>query len=177
MLELGSLYFNYPDSKMVDPTEGYRWLMRAAPADDPAAQEMLAGVLADGAMAGARTVIAPDLVAADRWLRLAARSPFHDNTSLRRRIERNMTAAQLDEAQTRAAAWQPHPVPEVLAMTIDLPAAAGAKRPRPPGLRCRALDRFKGGGDNPAGWQRLPDLCAKRAGHGRDYRDRGILRR
>ena len=159
MLELGSLYFNYPEPAMVDPAEGYRWLMRAALADDPAAQEMLAGVLADGAMAGARTVLAPDLVPADMWLRLAARSPFHDNTSLRRRIEANMTAAQLDEAQTRAAAWQPHPAPDVLAMTIDLPAAAGAKRPWPPGLQGRALDGFKEGGDNPAGWQRLPDFA------------------
>ena len=85
----------FPEPEMVDPAEGYRWLMRAALADDPAAQEMLAGVLADGAMAGARTVIAPDLVPADMWLRLAARSPFHDNTSLRRRIEANMTAALL----------------------------------------------------------------------------------
>jgi TPR repeat protein len=108
MLELGSLYFNYPEPKMVDPAEGYRWLMRAALADDPAAQEMLSGALADGAMVGARTVIAPDLVTADVWLRLAARSRFHDNASLRRRIEANMTAAQLDEAQTRTAAWQPH---------------------------------------------------------------------
>ena len=157
MLELGSLYFKYPEPKMVDPAEGYRWLMRAALADDPAAQEMLSGVLADGAMAGARTVIAADLVAADMWLRLAARSPFHDNSSLRRRIEANMTAAQLDEAQTRAAAWQPHPVQEVLAMTIDPPAET--KRSWPPGLQGRALDRFTEGGDNPAGWQQLPDFA------------------
>jgi hypothetical protein len=93
------------------------------------------------------------------WLRLAARSPFHDNTSLRRRIESSMIAAQLDEAQTRAAAWQPHPVQEVLAMTIDLPTAAGAQRPWPPGLQGRALDRFKEGGDNPAGRQRLSDFA------------------
>jgi hypothetical protein len=85
----------------------------------------------------------PRRVAADMWLRLAARSPFHDNSSLRRRIEANMTAAQLDEAQTRPAAWQPHLVQEVLAMTIDLPAAAGAQRPWSPGLRGGALDRFK----------------------------------
>jgi hypothetical protein len=85
----------------------------------------------------------PRRVAADMWLRLASRSPFHDNSSLRRRIEANMTAAQLDEAQTRPAAWQPHPVQEVLAMTIDLPAAAGAQRPWSPGLQGGALDRFK----------------------------------
>jgi hypothetical protein len=44
-------------------------------------------------------------------------------------------------------------------MTIDLPAAAGAKRPWPTGLQGRALDQFKAGGDNPAGWQRLPDFA------------------
>jgi TPR repeat protein len=45
MLNLGSMYFNYPDAAMRDPAEGYRWLMRAALVDNPA-QEMLSGGLA-----------------------------------------------------------------------------------------------------------------------------------
>jgi hypothetical protein len=131
MLDLGSMYFNFPDAAMQDPVEGYRWLMRAALVDDPAAQEMLSGVLARGAMVGARTVIAPDPIAADMWLRLAARSPFHDNASLRLRIESNMTTAQLAEAKKRADAWRPKPMREVLAMTIALPAVAATQRPWP----------------------------------------------
>jgi len=89
------------------PGEGYRWLMRAALVDNPAAQELLSGVLAQGAMVGARTIIPPDPIAADMWLRLAARSPFHDNASQRRQIESNMTTAQLVEAKERADAWRP----------------------------------------------------------------------
>src|SRR5215469_1351928 len=125
MLNLGSMYFNFPEAAMRDPAEGYRWLMRAALVDNPAAQEMLSGVLAQGAMVAARTVIPPDPIAADMWLRLAARSPFHDNASQRLQIESNMTAAQLAEAKDRAAAWHPSSLDEV--MTIPLPAVAGTK--------------------------------------------------
>lgn len=78
MASLGSIYLRHPDASLHDPVEGYRWLMRAALLDDPAALEMLSELLAEGAMAGARAVIAPDPVAADMWLRLAARSPYHD---------------------------------------------------------------------------------------------------
>ena len=159
MLDLGSMYFNFPDPAMLDPAEGYRWLTRAALVDDPAAQEMLSGVLARGTMVGARTVIAPDPVAADLWLRLAARSPFHDNASLRLQIEATMTSAQLAEAKKRAEAWRPKPMQEVLAMSVALPAVAGAQRPWPPGLHGRALDRFKEAGENPPAWQRLPDFA------------------
>jgi TPR repeat protein len=159
MLSLGSMYFNHPDGALHDPAEGYAWLMRAALVDDPAAQEMLSGVLADGAMAGARTVIAPDPVAADMWLRLAARSQFHDNASLRLRVEANMTAAQRDEAKKRADEWHPHTLPEVLAMTITPPPVTAANRPWPQGLRGRALESFKEAGDNPPPWQRLPDFA------------------
>ena len=159
MLSLGSMYFRHPDASLHNPVEGYRWLMRAALLDDPSAQEMLSEVLAEGAMAGARTVIAPDPVGADMWLRLAARSPFHDNASLRLRIERNMTSAQLDEAKKRAAEWQPRPLREVLAIEIAPPAAAGAKRPWPPGMMPGAIERLTAAGDNPQPWQRLPDFA------------------
>jgi len=67
MLNLGSMYFSFPSVAMRDPAEGYRWLMRAALIDNPTAQEMLSGVLSQGAMVGARTVIPPDPIAADMW--------------------------------------------------------------------------------------------------------------
>jgi TPR repeat protein len=159
MLDLGSMYFNFPDAAMRDAAEGYRWLMRAALVDNPAAQEMLSAVLAQGARVGARTVIPPDPIAADMWLRLAARSPFHDNASQRLQIEANMTTAQLAEAKNRAAAWHPSALDEVLAVKIPLPAVAGAKPPWPPELHGRALDRFKGAGENPPLWLRMPDFA------------------
>lgn len=159
MLNLGSMYFNFPNAVMRDPAEGYRWLMRAALVDNPAAQEMLSGVLAQGAMVGARTVIPPDPIAADMWLRLAARSPFHDNASQRLQIESNMTSAQLAEATNRAAAWRPSSLDEVLAMTIALPAVASAKPSWPPELHGRALGRFKEAGENPPPWLRIPDFA------------------
>ena len=159
MLDLGSMYFNFPNAAMRDPAEGYRWLMRAAPVDNPAAQEMLSGVLAQGARVGARTVIPPDPIAADMWLRLAARSPFHDNASQRLQVESNMTAAQLAEAKDRAAAWRPSSLNEVLTTTIPLPSVADARPPWPLELRGRALDRFKEAGENPPPWLRMPDFA------------------
>lgn len=159
MLSLGSMYLDFPDRGMRNPAEGYRWLTRAAQTGDPAAQELLSGVLADGVMAGATTVIPPDAVAADMWLRLAARSPYHDNQSLRRQVEADMTTAQLDEAKKRAATWQAMSLKEALALNVALPKIAGAKRPWPPGLHGRALDRFQEAGDNPPPWLRLPDFA------------------
>src|SRR6516165_3319645 len=159
MLDLGSMYLNFPDAAVRDPAEGYRWLMRAALVDNPAAQEMLSAVLAQGARVGARTVIPPDPIAADMWLRLAARSPFHDNASQRLQIEANMTTAQLAEAKDRAAAWRPSSLNEVPAMTIPLPSIAGIKPLWPPELHGRALDLFKEAGENPPPWLRMPDFA------------------
>jgi len=136
MLDLGSMYFNFPDAAMRDPAEGYRWLMRAALVDNPAAQEMLSAVLAQGAMVGVRTVIPPDPIAADMWLRLAARSPFHDNARQRLQIESNMTTLQLAEAKDRAAVWRPSSLDEVLAITIPLPEPA---QNRPGRGNCTAM--------------------------------------
>jgi len=93
------------------------------------------------------------------WLRLAARSPFHDNASQRLQIESNMTAAQLTEATDRAAAWRPSSLDEVLAMTIALPAVVGTKPPWPLELHGRALNRFKEAGDDPPPWLRMPDFA------------------
>jgi TPR repeat protein len=158
MHRLGYLYTHLSDSEGRNPALGYRWLMRAALLDDFAAQEDLSVFLNEGAMSGARTVVAPDPVNADMWLRLAARSPFHDNSSIRYSIESKMNSAQLDEAKKRAADWHPRPLAEVLAMQIDPPPVAAAKRPWPPGLMGAARDRFEAGGDNPEPWQIMPDF-------------------
>ena len=69
-------------------------------------------------------LIAPDLVQADKWFRLAARSPWHDNPQIRASIEPHMTTVQLDEARRQAAIWHPLPLPEVMA--LDLPTGGSA---------------------------------------------------
>jgi uncharacterized protein len=159
MEQLGSLYLNTRNPAARDPVEAYRWLMRASLLDATRSQEALSTVLADGIIASGRTVIAPDPVQADMWFRIAARSPFHDNPSIRLSIESRMNSAELEEAKKLAANWHPRPLPEVLAMTIDPPALkASAKRPWPPGLMGAALQQFQDSADNPEPWQRLPDF-------------------
>ena len=127
------------------PLDSYRWLMRAALLDDPDAQEKLSGLFTAGLdiegrpirpansdpiyrLAPAQTVlIAPDLVQADKWFRLAARNPWHDNPQIRASIEPHMTTAQLDEAKRLVAGWHALPLPEVLAIDIQPPAATGQR--------------------------------------------------
>jgi TPR repeat protein len=160
MFVAGAFYLHAQDSTQRDPAEGYRWLMRASLLDYPRAQEMLSGILADGVMVGARTVIAPDPVHADMWLRLAARSPFFDNSSIRYHIETPMNSTQLNEAKKLAAEWRPVTLKEALAMPVDPPpVSSDTARPWPPGLMGNALDLFKQAGDNPEPWQRLPDFA------------------
>lgn len=124
------------------PVEGYRWLMRAALLDDAAAQEEFSDLLASGMDADghavwkryepsggprtspAQTVIAPDLVQADKWFRLAARNPWHGNPSIRQSIEPRMTSAQLTDAQAQVAAWHPLTLAEVMALDIKPQAIA-----------------------------------------------------
>lgn len=71
---------------------------------------------------------------ADLWFRLAARSPYHDNSQIRAMIEPQMTTEQLGEAKRLIEAWRPHKVEELKAITIELPAVApnGAQRSCPP---------------------------------------------
>jgi len=127
MEQLGSLYLHTSDASLQDPAEAYRWLMRASLLDAPRSQEALSVLLADGASLNGQTVIAPDPIQADMWFRLAARSPFHDNSSIRHSIEGNMTSAELEEAKKLAADWHPRPLAEVLAMTIDPPPLKGPR--------------------------------------------------
>jgi hypothetical protein len=75
-------------------------------------------------------VIAIDLIQADFWFRLAARSPYHDNSQIRSMIEPNMTTEQLDESKRLFAAWRPRTAQELKAITIPLPAAPSGASPR-----------------------------------------------
>jgi hypothetical protein len=54
------------------------------------------------------TVIAVDLAQADLWFRLAARSPYHNNSQIRAMIEPKMTTAQLDDVKRQFASWRAH---------------------------------------------------------------------
>jgi TPR repeat protein len=103
---------------------GFCWLMRAALLDQVQAQEKLSLVFADGQRDSRGIAIAPDLVQADLWFRLAARSPYHDNSQIRAAIEPHMTTDQLNQAKRLFEAWHPRTLQEVRAMSIALPPAA-----------------------------------------------------
>lgn len=124
MLSLGYMAMNVPigtPSSQADLAEGYCWLMRAALLDQPQAHEKLSMMFAGGEKDTRGTVIAVDLVQADFWFRLAARSPYHDNSQIRASIEPKMTTAQMDEAKKLVEAWRPRTAQELKSVTITLP--------------------------------------------------------
>jgi hypothetical protein len=99
--------------------------MRAALLDNPRAQEKLSLTFEQGETDG-RVAIAADLVQADYWFRLAARSPFHDNSQIRGAIEPKMTSDEMDAAKRLVDAWRPREFAELKTLPIVLPAPAGA---------------------------------------------------
>jgi hypothetical protein len=103
---------------------GYCWLMRAALLDHPQAHEKLSTIFAEGEKDGRGTVITVDLVQADYWFRLAARSPFHDNSQIRSMIEPKMTTAQIDEAKKLVDGWQKRTVEELRSTVISMPGSS-----------------------------------------------------
>ncbi len=109
--------------------EGYCWLLRAALLDDGQAQEKLALTFALGERDNRGAALAVDLVQADLWLRVAARSPFHNNSQIRARIEPNMTSDQLNEAKRLFQAWRPVRFEELKRMSFSLPAAMTSPAP------------------------------------------------
>ncbi len=112
-----------------DIVNGYCWLVRAALLDNGQAQEKLALTFALGDK-DRRAVLAVDLIQADLWLRVAARSPFHDNSQIRARIEPNLTSDQLNEAKRLFQAWRPMRFEEVKLMSLALPASLTSPAPR-----------------------------------------------
>jgi TPR repeat protein len=102
--------------------QGFCWLMRAALLQDAQAQEKLSFLYAQGEPSDALANSVPiDLVQADLWFRLAARSPFHDNSQIRAMIEPKMTTEQLGEAKRLSGAWQASTVPALRTTKIALP--------------------------------------------------------
>ncbi len=132
MLNLGYMSMNTPigvPSTQADLAEGYCWLVRAALLDQPQAHEKLSMMFTDGEKDSRGTVIAADLVQADFWFRLAARSPYHDNSQIRASIEPKMTTAQMDEAKKLVEAWHPRTVQELKSLPIALPNSSRTCQP------------------------------------------------
>ncbi|HTI83002.1 MAG TPA: tetratricopeptide repeat protein, partial [Acetobacteraceae bacterium] len=124
MVNLGYMAVNGSADSPADLVLGYCWLVRAAMVDQPDAQEKLSMLFSDGAKDNHGVVIAPDLVQADLWFRVAARSPYHENTQIRAHIEPQLTTDQLSQAKRLFEAWQPRVVEQVRTLTIPLPPLA-----------------------------------------------------
>jgi TPR repeat protein len=124
MVNLGYMAVNGSADAPADLMLGYCWLVRAAMVDQPDAQEKLSMLYSDGAKDNHGAVIAPDLVQADLWFRVAARNPYHDNPQIRARIEPQMTTEQLGQAKRLVEAWQPRVVQQIRTLTIPLPPPA-----------------------------------------------------
>jgi glucose-6-phosphate-specific signal transduction histidine kinase len=114
--------------------QAYCWLMRAALLNQPQAQEKLSMMFARGEHDDHGNTVPIDLVQADVWFRLAARSRFHDNSQIRAVIEPQMSTDQLNEAKRLVDAWQPRRTDELKTLEIPLPAAPGQ-----PARPCPAL--------------------------------------
>jgi TPR repeat protein len=136
MLTLGYLALNAGRSAGgKDVVRGFCWLMRAALLDGPQAQEKLSTLFASGESDDRGGAIGADLVQADLWFRLAARSPYHDNSQIRATIEANMTTEQIDAARRLVDAWRPRSFEDL--KTLEIAAPAGSRggdpaRPCPP---------------------------------------------
>lgn len=132
MLSLGYMSMNSPmgaPSSMRNLALGYCWLMRAALLDHVQAHEKLSMIFATGEKDEHGTAIGIDLVQADRWFRLAARNPYHDNSQIRSMIEPKMTTDQLNEAKRLVEGWRPLTVQELRGTAITLPGAPGRSCP------------------------------------------------
>ena len=129
MLTLGYLALNSTNAQGgKDVARGFCWLMRAALLNGYQAQEKLSMVFASGETDERGGAIRPDLVQADLWFRLAARSPYHDNSQIRAMIEPNMTTEQMNDAKSLVEAWRPRSFAEVKSLDIAMP---GGNPPRP----------------------------------------------
>ena len=125
MVSLGFMAINAAINLRSIP-DGYCWLMRAAMLDDVRAHEKLSTIFAQGEKDDRGNTIPIDLVQADLWFRLAARSPYHDNSQIRAMVEPKMTTDQLNEAKKLFDAWHPSTLQELKATTLKLPGGSAA---------------------------------------------------
>lgn len=115
-----------------DLSIAYCWLVRAAQLDQKQAQDKLVSIFVNGEKDDRGNVIAVDLMQADVWFRIAARSPFHDNPQYRAAIEPNLTTEQLNEAKRQSDVWQPLKLEDLKLLAIPLPFSSGTKGNCPP---------------------------------------------
>src|SRR5262249_8164750 len=108
-----------------DIVQSYCWRMRAALMGSRLAEHQLAQRLTRRNSDTRGNVIEPDLVEADVWFRLAARTADYNNAPLRAQIEPALTTAQLDEAKKRVAAWRDLNFAEMKATPIAIPGKGG----------------------------------------------------
>jgi TPR repeat protein len=121
MATLGGLWENVPLNDLVDAmragqfpirkfepdiVQSYCWRVRAAQMGSTLAQYELALMLTRRSSDSRGNVIEPDLVQADFWFRLGARSPDYNNSQVRGAIEPKLTTAQLDQAKKLVAGWR-----------------------------------------------------------------------
>jgi TPR repeat protein len=143
---LGGLWENVPINDLVaamragqpdrvfkpDIVQSYCWRMRAALMGSRLAQHGLAQMLTRRSSDSRGNVIEADLVQADVWFRLGARSADYNNAQLRAQIEPALTTAQLDEAKKAVAAWHDLSFAEMKATPIAIPGKDGQTCPPMP---------------------------------------------
>jgi TPR repeat protein len=115
-----------------DIVQSYCWRMRASLMGGRLAQYELAQSLSRRSSDSRGNVIEPDLVEADVWFRLAARTASYNNAQVRARIEPELTTAQLDEVKKRVAAWRDLSFAEMKATSIAIPGKEGQTCPPMP---------------------------------------------
>jgi TPR repeat protein len=146
METLGGLWENVPINDLVaamrsgqpdnvfkpDIVQSYCWRLRAALMGGRLAQYELAQMLTRRSSDSRGNVIEPDLMEADVWFRLGARSASYNNTQVRAHIEPELTTAQLDKVKQRVAAWHDLNFAEMKAVPLPIPGKEGQTCPPMP---------------------------------------------
>jgi TPR repeat protein len=115
-----------------DVVQSYCWRARAAEMGSALAQYELALMLTRQSSDSRGNVIEPDLVLADFWFRLGARSPEYNNSQVRAAIEPKLTTVQLDRAKKMVTAWRELDFGRMKAATLSIPGKEGRTCPPMP---------------------------------------------
>jgi TPR repeat protein len=112
-----------------DIVQSYCWRVRAALMDNHLAQYELALMLSRDNSDSRGNVIKSDLVQADFWFRLGARSSDYDNSQVRAAIEPKLTTAQLEQVKKRLGDWRKLDFEGMTATAITVPGNEGRACP------------------------------------------------